>query len=234
MQNVFKDEEDRAFKALAEAQQKIEELKRKKENEESQAKLNLISERNDLLTVAKTFRDESIEAAKIGDFTKASNLKEFAEDAEKQAREIVIEGEVIAEPDESHPKFGEGMGLGKILLILSAIIGGLFQIADYVNYRVQLSEKSISLSLGAEWIHAINTTMFWALCWFFAFGMMYVCFRSISKFINPKEHPEFDLTTKLFNECTPSFQILVSLLLLLSMLFSWVLIFLHNPVSNAG
>ena len=99
----------------------------------------------------------------------------------------------------------------------------------------KLSEwKSISISLGAEWIHAIQTTQFWSLCWLAAIGMLFLTFRSISRFINPKHDPEFDLTTKLFTECTAQFQIAISLGLLLSMVFSWCLIYLHSPVANAG
>lgn len=238
MKNEFKDlakaEED-ALEGLKKAQQHIAEVKQQKDQQqkaEIQAKKD---QRNKLIEDSKKLLDEAAQEAKIGNLDRAMALREFAADSKRQSEEIVIEGEQRIEAELPENKlFGQGMRLSKVFSLLSILSVILYFLCGYINHLVELGEKSISLSIGAEWIHTIQTTEFWALCWMFSFGMMYLVFRSVSQFINPKEHPEFDLTTKLFTECTPYQQIAISLGLLLSFVLSWCLIYLHNPVSNAG
>lgn len=219
---------------LQQAQEALDNIKNAREQAIKEQKQAKIDERETLLANARKFRADSIAEAQLRNLDKAQELRGFAEDCEKAAKEIFIEGEVnVAEEQEEKPVFQEGMRLPKVLLILSAMTFVLHLLSGYINHLVQDSVKNISISIGAEWVHALQTTQFWTLDWFLAFVMMYFLFRSMSRFINPKIHPEFDLTTKLFTECTPQFQIIVSLLLLLSMVFSWVMIFLHSPVSNS-
>lgn len=204
------------------------------EQEQKQAAINQRKiERGKLLNDAKKFRDDALVKAQKGDLESAKDLRQFADDAEGKAREIVIDGEAPIDVVDEKSQFGEGMSLTKILLLLALITLALTFFSGWINFEVQKSVKNISISLGAEWVHAIQNTQFWSLCWFFAFAMMYVVFRSVSRFINPRKHLEFDLTTKLFTECSVQYQISVSLLLLLSMVFSWVLMYLHNPVANS-
>ena len=237
MKNTFQDlakaEED-ALEGLKKAQQHIAEVKQQKEQQqkaEIQAKKD---QRNKLIEDSRKLLDEAAQEAKSGNLDRAMALREFAADSKRQSEEIVIEGEQRNEETPENSLFGQGMPLGNVLTVLGGICVVLYLLCGYINHLVELGEKSISISVGAEWIHAIQTTEFWALCWMMSFGMMYLVFRSISQFINPKKHPEHDLTTKLFTECTPYQQIAISLGLLLSFVLSWCLIYLHNPVSNAG
>lgn len=238
MKNTFKDlnqAELDANEALKKAQQHIAEVKQQMDEQqkaEIQAKKD---ERHKLMDDSRKLLDEAAHEAKSGNLDRAMALREFAADSKRQADEIVIEGEQRIENEVPEDKlFGQGMRLNKIFLLLSILSVILYFLCGYINHTVELGEKNISISIGAEWIHAIQTTEFWALSWMFSFGMMYLIFKSISRFINPKEHPEHDLTTKLFTECTPYQQVAISLGLLLSFVLSWCLIYLHNPVSNAG
>lgn len=221
---------------LKETQDTLLKIEQEELNDKVQQKQSLIEERNLLIDNAKRMKTEAIEKANEGKMEEAINLRKFAEDSEKQAREMVIEGEepLAEQVPENIEQFGEGMSLRSVLTLLILISSCLYFLTGYINHVVQLGERDISISIGAEWIHAIQTTQFWSLCWFVSFGMLFVVFRSISKFINPKTYPELDLTTKLFTECSAAFQIGISILLLLSMVFSWALIYLHSPVSNAG
>ena len=231
----FESEEAEAKAKIEEQQQRLKELADLKASAKQQKIDEQIQERNDLFDNAKKFRAEAMNEVGKGNLDRAKILRDFADDAERQAKEMFIEGDLPPVVEESKSEvFGEGMSLKKVMLLLTALISGLYFLTGYINHLVELGEKSISISLGAEWIHAIQTTQFWSLCWLAAIGMLFLTFRSISRFINPKHDPEFDLTTKLFTECTPQFQIAISLGLLLSMVFSWCLIYLHSPVANAG
>ncbi len=238
MKNTFQDlnkAELEANEALKKAQQHIAEVKQQKE-EQQQAEIQAKKdERNKLMEDSRKLLDEAAQEAKNGNLDRAMALREFAADSRRQADDIFIEGEQRIESEVVEDKlFGQGMRLSKIVLLLSGLSLILYLLCGYINHAVELGEKNISISIGAEWIHTIQTTEFWAMCWMFSFGMMYLAFRSISRFINPKEHPEHDLITKLFTECTPYQQVAISLGLLLSFVLSWCLIYLHNPVSNAG
>lgn len=238
MKNSYKDigkAELDAQQALKDAQDRIQEIEKQKQQKVDEEKAALVEKRITLFNDAKELRDNALIAVKSGDFTRAESLKGFAEELEKQAREIIIEGEVVqTQEPENNPMFDEGMSLKKVMLLLSFIVTGLYFLTGYINHLVELGESSVSISLGAEWIHAIQTTQFWSVCWLVSFGMLALTNRPISRFMNPKDDPHFDLTTKLFTECTASFQIAISMLLLLSMVFSWCMIYLHSPVSNAG
>ena len=238
MKNEFKDlakaEED-ALEGLKKAQDLIAEVKQRKDEQRKGEIEEKREERKVLFDDARKLIEEATAEAKKGNLDRAMALREFAADSKKQAEEIVIEGEQRVELELPENKlFGQGMPLTKVFLLLSILSVILYFFCSYINHVVELGEKNISISIGAEWIHTIQTTEFWTLCWMMCFGMMYLVFRSISRFINPKEHPEFDLTSKLFTECTPYQQIAISLGLLLSFVLSWCLIYLHNPVSNAG
>lgn len=238
MKNEFKDfskaEED-ALEGLKKAQDLIAEVKQRKDEQRKGEIEEKREERKVLFDDARKLIEEATAEAKKGNLDRAMALREFAADSKKQAEEIVIEGEQRVETElPENQLFGQGMPLTKVFLLLSVLSVILYFFCSYINHVVELGEKNISISIGAEWIHTIQTTEFWALCWMMSFGMMGLGAKSISRFINPKEHPEFDLTSKLFTECTPYQQIAISLGLLLSFVLSWCLIYLHNPVSNAG
>lgn len=238
MENTYKDidlEEQKANQEFEAIRQRLSAIAAQKDKAKEDSINAQKQERLDLLENAKKFRNEANEAAKTNDFARALQLRGFAEDSEKQAREMIIEGEKIEDLNtETLPIFGIGMSLKKVMVLLLAIVTALYFACGYINHLVELGEKSISISIGAEWIHAIQTTQFWALAWLLCFGMLSLTFRAISKFMNPKNDPDFDFTTKLFTECSSQFQIIVSLVLLLSMLFSWCLVYLHKAVANAG
>ncbi|PWK27015.1 hypothetical protein LV89_01827 [Arcicella aurantiaca] len=235
MNTNFESEEAEAKAQIEQQQQRLKELADLKAAAKQKKIDQQIEERNDLFDNAKRFRAEAMTEVGKGNIDSAKILREFADDAEKQAKEMFIEGDLPKIVEESQSEvFGEGMSLKKVMLLLTCVLTALYFLTGYINHLVELGEKSISISLGAEWIHAIQTTQFWSLCWLVSIGMLRLNFRSISRFVNPKDDPHFDLTTKLFTECTPQFQITVSLGLLLSMVFSWCLIYLHSPVANAG
>lgn len=241
--NLFKDNDTEAAKktALEKLQQAKAEIQQIEayENEKRQDEIDAQkAEKAKLLVDAQRFRDDALNKAQNGDLTGAKDLRQFAFDAEKKASEILIEGEIQLEKEtEKNPLFGQGVSLKKILVFLSSFVIFLGIVSGYVNHTVKYDlndVKSLSISIGAEWVHAMLTTQYWSMAWLLGFMMLYLLFRTMSRFINPKEHPEFDLTTKLFNECSAYQQILVSLYLLLSMVLSWVLMYLHSPVANRG
>jgi hypothetical protein len=240
MKNTYKDIDKAEFEAnqaLEEAKNRLKEIEDQKVRDAQEKLAEKRNQKKQFFADAQKLRDDAIIAIKDGDYAKAESLKGFAEEMEQKARAIVIEGEeekAVTVENETPHFTGEGISLNKAFLVLGTVITILYFISGYVNHFVRLGTKSISISIGAEWVHAMQTTQFWALCWLVSFAMLYLTFRSISRFINPKTDPNFDLTTKLFTECTPSFQIVISIVLLLSLVLSWCLVYLHNPVSNAG
>jgi len=232
--NALEAEEAEILAFIQTQNQRLNELNQQREAAKQSQIDEQIEARNQFFASAKKLRSDAMVEVQKGNLDHAKTLRDFADDSEKQAREMFIEGDLTPISETQNPIFGEGINLTKVSLLLTGFISIFYFLTGYINYIVELGEKSISISIGAEWIHAIQTTQFWSLCWLVSIGMLFLMFRSISRFMNPKDDPNFDFTTKLFTECTSAFQIAISLGLLLSFVLSWCLIYLHNPVANAG
>ena len=232
-QNLDQEAQD-ALAQIEKAQGVLAAVKAEKEQVKEKQKKELLAKRQKLTEDAQRFRSEALQAAQAQNYEKANDLRGYAESAEKAAKEIVIEGEnQIDEIQEVAQDFQKGMSLSKIMFSLLSMMTVLYFISSYVNHVVQNSAKNISISIGAEWVHAMQTTQFWALAWLCGFGLLTMLFLPIGHFLNPRKNPEFDFTTKLFTECSTEFQIKVTLWLLLSLVFSWIMVFMHSPISNS-
>lgn len=202
--------------------------------QQEQLQHELKVKRQELLMDAKGFREMAHDETKLGNVEKARHYQNFAEDAEKQAAAILLDGESPQTPEASFTPsehFGKGSDTRKTLiwrfLLVIAVVAGLF----FCSQEIQALGDQISISVGAELVHFGMTVIEWWMMWFVIDSFLLSNYRAIYDFLNTHDFPQFDFISRCLDGHAPE---VFALLLLFLKAFTFVLMFLHSPVTNAG
>jgi hypothetical protein len=211
------------------------------ENEIRQAKekanQELSEKRSALFDRAKQLKEMSIREALNGELVESKIYADLARGVELEACEIVLEGEVKHEPliEESNfvpsEHFGKGdrwsffpfwKALGVIISIVSL---------SYGSHLVQGLGDQISIAFWSELQHFSITTLHWCLMWFVIDVFLFRKYRAFYDYMNTHEYPQFDFITKCVDGNSPE---KYTFYLLCLKALTFVLMYLHSPITNAG
>lgn len=202
------------------------------QQEETQNKLRI--KREELLIDAKGFREMAREETKLGNVEKAKHYQNFADDTEKQAHEILLDGESPKANEEKFTPsehFGKGADAKKTIvwrfIFTIALVIGLF----FLSELIQSLGDQISISVGSELIHFFITVIEWWTMWFVVDSFLLLNYRAIYDFLNTHKYPQFDFVSRCLDGHSPE---AFALFMLFLKAFTFVLMFLHSPVTNAG
>jgi len=210
--------------------QEIEETKR-------QANHELATKRSGLFERAKQLKEMSIREALNGELVESKIYADLAKQVDLEACEIILEGEVKQMPLADEPSFipsehfGKGdkwtlfpfwKGLGVVLSIFSL---------SYGSHLVQGLGDQISIAFWSELQHFSITTLHWCLMWFVIDVFLFRKYRAFFDYMNTHEYPQFDFTTKCVDGNSPE---KYTFYLLCLKALTFVLMYLHSPITNAG
>ncbi len=209
-----------------------EEYQKALAKEEQQRQLKV--KRDELTHDANGFREMARDEARLGNVDKARFYETLAQESQTEADKIILDGEQQKQPvDTFTPSehFGKGSDTRKSLvwrfLLVVIIIASLF----FCSQEIQALGDQISISVGAELVHFGITVIEWWLMWFVIDSFLLLNYRAIYDFLNTHEYPQFDFVSRCLDGNAPE---VFTLLLLFLKGFSFALLFLHSPVTNAG
>lgn len=228
------------FNTMQTKQELLELLALADENEAKQAQRIeeqkiLSDKRKELIQLSEKLRSKARENALSGNVSDSVHFEEMAKDAEKQAREILLDGEVQNAEIESggfvpSEHFGKGSRwtffpfFRTISVILSILILG------YCSHVVQGMKTQISISFFSEMQHFAITVLCWSLMWYFIDLLMYKKYRAFYDYLNTSEYPTNDLVSKCLDS---KFSEIYVLSFYCFQALSFVLMYLHNPITNS-
>jgi hypothetical protein len=195
----------------------------------------LLEQRNELFKRAKQLKEMSVREALSGELGESKAYSELAKDVEKQALEIVLEGEQQPEIEEEKFIPSEHFGKGDkwlffpLLKSLGVIVG--IMVLGYGSHLVQELGTQISIAFWSEVEHFCTTALFWSLMWHVIDIFIFRKYRAVYDFMNTHEYPQFDFISRCLDGNSPE---KYAFYLLCLKALTFVLMYLHSPITNAG
>lgn len=227
--------------SVEELKQQLDEaiLLQEQEEQESKRQANheLATKRSELFERAKQLKEMSIREALNGELAESKIYAELAKGVELEACEIVLAGETKHEPLIEESKFipSEHFGKGDTWTFFPfwKALGVIFSIfsLSYGSHLVQGLGDQISIAFWSELQHFSITTLNWCLMWFVIDVFLFRKYRAFYDYMNTHEYPQFDFITKCVDGNSPE---KYTFYLLCLKALTFVLMYLHSPITNAG
>ncbi len=227
--------------SVEELKQQLDEAMLLQETTEREAKektnFEIANKRSELFERAKQLKEMSIREALNGELVESKIYADLAKGVELEACEIVLEGEVKHEPIILEEKFipSEHFGKGStwqffpVWRTLAVIVS--VALLGYASHLVQESGTQISIAFWSEMEHFSITTLHWCLMWFVIDAFIFRKYRAVYDFMNTHEYPQFDFISRCLDGNSPE---KYAFYLLCLKALTFVLMYLHSPITNAG